>query len=216
MNTSTKKQLTQDAVKSALDFLIELNSNTSTKEVKDYLREDDYFAEQSEVHKFVEIIFAQNRDNYNREMTTCANPHYEYTAKTQSTLLAAATSVLNNNTSSTSQNTNKVSTSTSQSSTPAPTQAPTSSLMQKTTPVTGKVVVLFELTKDKAEDAMAKYPNRNDWVVSKKDMGAKDVYYIFNGSATSDQVRSRVASINKLKSADIRAARVDYRFPVKK
>lgn len=50
------------------------------------------------------------------------------------------------------------------------------------------------------------YPHQNDWVVFSTD--AKTKYSVFDAGRTRDQVRSKFASLNKVKIQEVRAQRV--------
>ena len=51
------KQLTEQAVQTMMDLLIQTNGSTTTLDVKNALRELGYFAEQSTIHEMMEAIF---------------------------------------------------------------------------------------------------------------------------------------------------------------
>lgn len=63
-----KKVLSKDAVKLELDRLILANGQATTLEVKQQLRSLDYFAEQADVHNFVEQIYNENPGKYDRRL----------------------------------------------------------------------------------------------------------------------------------------------------
>lgn len=203
-------QLTQHIVKTAFDFLIAAHGKTSTLVVKLHLRDQGYEARQQEVHDFVEEIFNNNPDQYDREMYN--GQYFEYVAKVPASVQAAGAQINDDDNSTSTNNSTSQPAATSTTATAAPTADPTGQLMKTNTTLLGDRVPKFELAQDQVK-SLEQYPHRNDWVVNKRTMDKDDKFYIFDGGMSSDLVRSRVASINKVKSADIRAARVSYRFP---
>jgi hypothetical protein len=78
-----KKQLTKQAVKLALDLLIASNGQATTLEIKQHLRELNFEARQEDVHNFMEEIFTENQNQYQRQLNTDTSNHYQvYTAVT--------------------------------------------------------------------------------------------------------------------------------------
>ena len=59
---NNKKQLRKEDVKNVAFLLMDLNGNTTTLEIKDELRDMDYFAKQQDVSNLMIEIFNENDD----------------------------------------------------------------------------------------------------------------------------------------------------------
>ena len=71
----TKTKLTITAVNSAMDLLLLSNGKTTTLEIKNLLRDLNFYATQENVHNFVEEIYLNNNSIYERYIK---NEYYIY------------------------------------------------------------------------------------------------------------------------------------------
>ncbi len=171
--------LTLSYVKSTMDALILQNGKTSTLEIKLEMRKNGVFCDQTEVHALVEEVFDLDPTAYSRELIN--KTYYEYSAP----VLGNSIPVVNS--------------AGATSNTPTPTaKTGSNTLLSGDTPKMS--FVKSELV------TLKQYPHQEDWIVYSTD---EKKYSVFDKSLTRDKVRSRFATINKVKIQEVRARRIN-------
>jgi len=211
------KKLTELAVLSVMDLLIHTNGQTTTLEIKSVLRELGYLANQNTVHDMVEEIFDTDLDNkYEREDVNFKYNVYSFTVDfisdnseyeiavdvhTQSVSTPITNSNGNNNAimDGAAFTTKKTSITAPNLSTSANPGAATP-ISQNTS--SGRDPIFIFYTENHARKSGS---DSDNWVVRHKD-GNNEIQ-IFDKSLTRDQVRSRYASLLKMKMQDVRSCR---------
>lgn len=192
---SQLKKLTVLAVQAAMDLLLHAKEKTSNLEIKLLLRDMGFDASQAEVSSFVNEIFDNSTSVYTYERKQDpTNRFYEYTFKSTSTAANDHGSVPSNDSSHSSVT---VKPNVSISGSPVVTND-------------GKEQPKFHVHKDDLQSIVSTYKHKNDWIVNKAELDDNDAhhYLIFDEKLTRDKVRSRFASLNKVKINEVRARRV--------
>ena len=86
---------------------------------------------------------------------------------------------------------------------------PTGSLMKVNASEIAKNMPKYQLPFLSAAQILENYQDKQDWVVSKKNMSNVDEYYVFDKGMTRDQVRSRYSSLTKAPFTDVRSCRIE-------
>ena len=167
------KQLTQNIVKLTLDLMLSSNGTTTTLDVKKHLKLLDYNSKQREIHDFIEEIYEEYSNDYSRILIN--NHYYEYSLVVSQNIanILDATTILK----------------TEELKVTA--IIPTGNLMKiDAKSLLSNVQPKFELPATQL-DIVKLYPNKNDWAVHK----SGEIILIFDGSLSSDKVRSRYVTI---------------------
>lgn len=212
-------KLTEFAVQSVMDLLIHTNGQTTTLEIKNQLRELDYLANQDEAHEMVEAIYtADDNDTYKYDRNVVnskyntysfsqtfldANP--EYSTGVQKTVPVIDAVSMSGSSSITTVAQTKAPFSTKNDSVVAPSVLSAGPVVHNM--ITKVLVNLREplfifYTVNHAKKSATDPQN---WVVYHKN-GNNEIQ-IFDRSLTRDTVRSRYASIMKVKIQDVRSCK---------
>lgn len=183
------KTLTLLAVQAAMNLLIESNGKTTTLETKLLLRDMGFDASQSDVSAHMNTVFNahENVGKFKRELVGPSDKKYhEYSFE----------AVASDGTSS-SNNTNDV------INTPGITINGSPKVIDD-----GKEMPKFYIKTSDLKNQVSAYKHKNDWLVNKAESDDDDQCFIFDGNMTRDKVRSRFATLNKMKINGVRARRI--------
>lgn len=154
-----KKELSENIVKAVMDMLLHFNNNTTTLEIKNILRQFDFKVKQQNVHEYIENIYINNNNIYNRINT---GEYYIYEFKNNNIII---------------ENDND-----------------------------REPLYIYYISNDVLYERDLNVINNNLWVVYHKDMDEE--YHIYNENLTRDLVRSKYASLLKVKIQDVRSCRL--------
>jgi hypothetical protein len=222
------KKLTDFAVQSAMDLLIHTNGKTSTLEIKNFLRDLGYLANQNKVHEIVDGLFSSDHEyKFDRVVEQKNNIKYnvysfsesflddndEFVSDATGTFTTASSSI---GTTAASDSSNVVSSVSTNTTTAAPF---TTKLKDIASPSLGtppaKPVSRVAPSTTLSRDPLFIFYTENHAKKSGSDEEAWVVYHtsgnneiqIFDKDLTRDLVRSRYATILNVKIQDVRSRR---------
>jgi len=200
------KKITDFIVSGIMDILIHINGQVTTLEVKNQLQDLGYFANQDEVHSMMNNIYDNDFDSkYSRNVLNSKynvysfneeylndNPEYNIVEDTTNNVIDNVTKQLDNKPAFSVKNT-QITTPTILSDGPILQQ-----IVQQSINTREPLFIFY--TENEANKSGTSPDN---WAVTHKD-GNNEIH-IFDKSLTRDQVRSRYASIMRVKIQDVRA-----------
>lgn len=177
--TTKTPTLTLDYVKSTMDSLLETNLTTSTLEIKLEMRKNGVWCNQDDVKPLVDEVYELNANSYKRNLVN--NHYYEY----------SKVSIQGN----------------VGSSSPLGAKLYIKGVGNNTSKNLLSIETPKMSFKSNELKALSQYPNKNEWIVFDAHLSV-DKYSIFDENLTRDKVRSRFATLNKIKIQDVRAKRI--------